>query len=293
MNEDIFIFTISYNCGKILKKALETFYKYHDHKIHVFGTYKDFKYLKEFSSKLEFIEMSSDDILTKYYEHGHYGTAYIFAKVLKREYGDYNKIIHFDSDLIFRDECISDIINSFDEGFDLIGQRRNYKNNKCNRNDLDNLPDVVGTCFFGANLNKINDYDFNVLHKMIVGAYNPYQHPILDFFDPVSFDIINNGGKVKYLLNENFGGMDENGNQDNGYLELNKLMDFGKKIIHFAGIGSGMNFYNNGNKNVPSSYADWAKERYALYVKLFYDEDIEINFNKKTLELIKNKLFIK
>ena len=30
---------------------------------------------------------------------------------------------------------------------------------------------------------------------MVAGYYNPAGHPVMDFFDPVSFDIINNGGK--------------------------------------------------------------------------------------------------
>lgn len=286
---DIFIFTIAYNCGKILKKALETFFKYHPtQKIHVFGTYKDFKELKEFQKNIEYIELSEDINLRECYKHGHLGTAYIFTKVLQKEYGDYDKIIHFDSDVIFRQECLSDILNGFKDGYDIIGQRRSYEKNKCNRTDLIGLPDVIGTCFFGINLNKISKYDFQTLHRMIVGYYNPYNHPIMDFFDPVSFDILNNGGKIKYLNNVEYGSSDENGNWDNNNLELNTLFDFGEKFIHFAGIGSGMNFYNNGNGSVPDSYADWAKERFSLYMKLFYNEDLSIPYNIKTYNKIKS-----
>lgn len=286
---DIFIFTIAYNCGKILKKALETFFKYHPtQKIHVFGTYKDFKELKEFQKNIEYIELSEDINLRECYKHGHLGTAYIFTKVLQKEYGDYDKIIHFDSDVIFRQECLSDILNGFKDGYDIIGQRRSYEKNKCNRTDLVGLPDVIGTCFFGINLNKISKYDFQTLHRMIVGYYNPYNHPIMDFFDPVSFDVLNNGGKIKYLNNVEYGSSDENGNWDNNNLELNTLFDFGEKFIHFAGIGSGMNFYNNGNGSVPNSYADWAKERFSLYMKLFYNEDLSIPYNIETYNKIKN-----
>ena len=65
---DVFIFTEAYNCGKILKKALESFFLYHPgQKVHVFGTYKDFKELKEFKNNLEFIEMSDDARLKEYY----------------------------------------------------------------------------------------------------------------------------------------------------------------------------------------------------------------------------------
>ncbi len=290
--KDVFIFTICYNCGKILKKSLESFFKYHPEvKIHVFGTHKDFRELKEFNENLEFIELSTDETLKNLYKNGHLGTAYIWTKVLKKEYGNYEQIIHFDSDIIFKQECLSDIYNAFNEGYDLVGQRRSYENNKCNRNDLKGMPDVVGTCFFGLKLNKLSDYDFTTLHRMVVGYYNPFNQPILDFFDPVSFDVLNNDGKIKYLHFDDYGSTDENGSSENKFGELNTMFDFGEKIIHFAGVGSGMNFYINGNGQVPDSYANWAKERYALFVKLFYDEDlINIKYDEKIYNKIQEYL---
>lgn len=288
MNNDTFIFTICYNCGKILKKALETFFKFHpDEKVHVFGTAKDFKELKDFKQNLEFIELSGDDILKQYYKNGHMGTAYVFTKVLKKEYGDYKKIIHFDSDVIFREECLSDITTGFDEGYDLVGQRRSYEKNRCNRKDLVGLPDLIGTCIFGANIDKISDYDFNTLHRMVVGYHNPIGQPVLDFFDPVCFDIINNGGKIKHLDFNDYGASNEDGSWENIYPELNLLFDFGKKFVHFAGIGSGMNFYYNGDGSVPVSYSGWAKERFSMYVKLFYNEDLTVMYNEDTYNKLK------
>lgn len=290
-DNNIFIFSICFNCGKILKKALESFFKYHpEQKVHVFGTVKDFKDLKEFKNNLEFIELSSDDKLKEYYKNGHLGTAYIFAKVLNKEYGNYNKVIHFDSDVIFREECLSDIISGFEQGYDLIGQRRSYEKNRCNRNDLVGIKDVVGTCFFGVNLDKISTHDFDTLHRMVVGYYNPHSHPILDFFDPVSFEILYNDGKIKYLDFNDYGASNENGSWENLYPELNLLFDFGKKFVHFAGIGSGMNFYYNGSGSVPTSYSDWAKERFSMYMKLFYNEDLSIKYNIDTFNNIKENL---
>lgn len=291
MNNDIFTFTICYNCGQILRKGLETFFAFHPEvTVHVFGTSKDFKQLKGIVGNLEFIELSGDDKLKEYYKNGHLGTAYIVTKVLRGDYGSYKKVIHFDSDVIFRAECLSDITNGFNDGYDLIGQRRSYEKNRCNRNDLVGLPDLVGTCFFGVNLDKISKYDFDILHNMVAGYYNPYGTPILDFFDPVSFDIIKNEGKVKYLDFNGYGASNEDGSWDNEFPELNKLFDFGKKFIHFAGIGSGMNFYYNGNGSVPASYADWAKERFSMYMKLFYNEDLNVEYNKDTYEKIKIQL---
>lgn len=290
MNKDIFVFAICYNCGKILKKALESFIKFHPEQIvHVFGTYKDFKELKQFKKNLEFVELSDDLLLKEYYKNGHLGTTYIFTKVLRKEYGNYTKVIHFDADTIFREECLSDVISGFNDGFDLIGQRRSYEKNKCGRTDLAGVPDVICTCFFGINLEKISNYDFQTLHRMAVGYYNPHGEPILDAFDPVCFDVLHNGGKIKFLNFNDYGSSDESGSWKNDYEELNNLFDFGKKFVHFAGIGSGMNFYYNGSGSVPKSYVDWAKERFSMYMKLFYNEDIEVKFNENTFNILKKQ----
>lgn len=282
------IFTEAYNCGKIARKALESFAKYHKQTVHVVGTHKDFKELKGLKN-IEIIDVSSDEHLKQLYKNGHLGTAYIFAKAITRRYGNFDRVIHFDSDVIFRSECISDIQQGFEEGYDLIGQRRCYDNNRCNRDDIRGigLADVVGTCFFGVNVDSISKYDFTTIQKMIVGYHNPFNHPILDFFDPVSFDIMNNGGKIKYLDFKDYGSTNASGSLDNGYEEINSIFDFGDKFIHFAGIGSGMNFYYNGNGNVPPTYTEWAKKRFSLYMKVFYDEDIDFEYDQKDYELLK------
>lgn len=286
--EDVFIFTTAHKCGKIAKKALEKFSEFHNLKVHVIGTKEDFKELKKIKN-VEFIDLGSDNLLQQYYKNGHLGTAYIFSKAIKKEFGNYKYIIHFDSDVIFKEECISDITERFKEGYDLIGQRRCYENNRGNDKRFHGigLPDVIGTCFFGVNIESIGNYDFNTLHKMVMGYYNPYNHPILDFFDPVSFDIINRGGKVFYLSPEDYGSTDKSGSLDNGFKEINEVFDFGKKFVHFSGIGSGMNFYYNGNGNVPPTYTEWAKKRFSLYMKVFYDEDIEFEYDQKDYELLK------
>lgn len=286
MNDDVFIFAIGYNCGKVLNKMLESFHAHHDAKIHIIGTRKDFKNAMVHPNN-EYIDVSEDKVLAELFKQGHVGTSYVWTKVITGQYGACKKIVQIDSDVIFREEALSDILTKFDEGYDLIGPRRPYKNNKCNRDDIRHLEDVVSTYFLGVNLEKISKYDFNTLHRMIVGYYCPAGNPILDFFDPVSFDIIRNGGRVCYLPSQDYGSTDENGDSDNGHQQMNSLYDFGNKLIHFAGIGSGQNFVNNGNGNVPATYTEWAKKRFSLYMKVFYDEDINVEYDQSDYELLK------
>lgn len=291
MNNDIFIFAIAYNCGKVLNKMLESFHEHHDAKIHIIGTHTDFKQAVKHKNN-EYIEVSTDDQLKEYFKQGHLGTSYVWSKVITGQYGACKKIIQIDSDVIFRKECLSDITSKLSEGYDLVGPRRAYKNIKTipahiQESEIRNLEDVVSTFFLGVNLEKISDYDFNTLHKMIAGYHNPIGHAIIDFFDPVSFDILKNNGKIHYLDFKDYGSCNDNGEFDNGYPKMNELYDFGNKIIHFAGIGSGMNFYYNGNGNVPPTYTEWAKKRFSLYMKMFYNEDIEIKYEEEDYKLLK------
>jgi hypothetical protein len=48
-----------------------------------------------------------------------------------------------------------------------------------------------------------------------------------------------------------------------------------------------MNFYYNGNGSVPETYTEWAKKRFSLYMKVFYDEDLDFEYEQEDYELIK------
>lgn len=292
MSNKTYIFTEAYDCGLILKKCLESFFEYHpDVIVHVFGTAKDFKELGKFKN-VEYMELSEDQELRECFKHGHMGTAHIGARVIKEFSVGYDYIIHFDSDVVFRKESLSLLTNKIDEGYDLIGPRRCYKNNMNGKTDLANLADVSQTYFYAFNVNKISSYDFATLRQMIVGYHNPLGHPILDYFDPVSFDILKNGGKIFFLSPDDVGGLTEEGNRKNKYIDLNSDMDFGDNLMHFAGIGSGMKFYYKGIGTAHKSYADWAIKRFGLYHKLFYDKDLDnIEINPSMYEMLKKELY--
>jgi hypothetical protein len=83
MNEEIYIFTECYNCGEILKKSLETFYKYHNFKVHIFGKKEDFEKLGDIKNHPNniFEDETNNNVLDNLYKQGHAGTSYIFAKV--------------------------------------------------------------------------------------------------------------------------------------------------------------------------------------------------------------------
>jgi hypothetical protein len=104
----------------------------------------------------------------------------------------------------------------------------------------------------------------------------------------VSFDILKNCGKIFFLDSDLVGGLTMEGNRLNKYIEPNKDMDFGENLIHFAGVGSGMSFYNNKN-NAYQGYQDWSIKRFVLYYKLFYNEELNSNYDIVKYELL-NKI---
>jgi len=283
---DNFIYTEAVNCGLILKKCLETFFKYHPNvNVHVFGFENDLNEVNIFPNVIPH-DITNDNDCKRFYQNGHLGTAYIGAKVITEYAKNHKYIIHFDSDIIFREECLSFLIDKIESGYDLIGPRRCYEKNMNGRTDLIGLPDLVQTYFYAYNREKITTNNFSILQNMIVGYHSPKGYPILDYFDPVSFEILDNGGNIYFLDSDNFGGLTINGDKKNKYYEFNEDTDFGEKLIHFAGIGSGMKFYYYGG-NTHDGYIKWAIRRFGMYYKLFYDE----SFNGIEIDEHKYKIF--
>lgn len=272
---NVFIYTEIYNCGKIGRIFLDSFCKYHPNEtIHVYGTPKDFAVIIP-KPNIVFLDISKNTTILNAFNNGHLGTAMLWALLIKERPEKY--LIHIDSDVICRKECISDLFAGINEGFDLIGPIRNYKHNPNNRDDIRHLADVTQTLFFAFNRELVSTkWSYDLLTSMCRGNDNPLGHSVIDFFDPVMFDILNNGGKIKILSMEDYGGCDYYGKRNtNSFPEANQIIDFGQKLAHFSAVGSGMHYYHNWSKiNVPQSYMTYAVDKYALFCKIFYNEDI-------------------
>ncbi len=128
----VFIWTEIFNCGKIGKIALESFNKHHPQTIvHVYGVPKDFEIVKHVPN-LEFHDIPTN--IQASFRQGHLGTATLWASLIQTRPEQH--MIHFDSDVIFRQECISDILIKLNEGYSLVGPIRNYINNPNGRDDV-------------------------------------------------------------------------------------------------------------------------------------------------------------
>jgi hypothetical protein len=287
-----FIYMDVYRCAKIARVAVESYIQhYKAAKIYLYGVSEDFKWFEDLNShgNVVCVDISNDFLLLKRWNiHGHWGTAHLWAKLIKERNEDF--LIHLDSDIVFRGAALDPIFKQIEAGFDLIGSSRNYKNNFNKRDDVRHLSDLVQTAIFAFNRHKISEHPFEELVQMCRGNYNPLGHPVIDFFDPVMFEMIKNGAKVFYLEIEEYGGTHRDGHRNNKYGELNKYFDIGDLFLHFASVGSGMKyFYDPFTRFFTSdSYVQHGVERYWLFCRVFYQQNLPIEHLGKAEKIYQN-----
>lgn len=262
-------------CAPIANVMIESFFRFHPaYTMHVYYSNNETEAMaaleKKFPGKVQGI-LIPQDVLNAFNIAGHRGTAKIIASVMQPR----NKyVIHIDSDVVIMQECISHMQQLFDEGYDLIGSRRSYKNNPAGIIVDERAQDVVSTYFMGVNTEKISTgIKYDLLENLCQGAANVYDFPVLDFFDGVSFDILRNGGKIAFLDPELYGGQNEQGNKKTS-IPFNLHLDAGKNLVHFGGVASGYAHIQNKFKTA-ESYTSWAVYRYLLFAELFLDEDTD------------------
>ena len=274
---EVFIWTEAFNCGEILSPMLSSYVKHNKHPIHVYGTSKDLKEISIDSHLIvprtldnkRLLFKSIEERILSGYTRGHLGTAILWEYLIRTR--QEKVFIHLDADTIFLEDTISELINSIViEGYAVSGSRRPYKNRPYRKNGkdsrkLDQYPDAINTDCFAFNSNFIKKHPPALLRRKILGRRTSLR-PVIDFFDPVTFDIIKNGGKIKYM-----------DSPDGGFQSLlNAESHFIKKRISFAAVGSGCNFFKNGYIGIPEGYATFALQSYSLYASQFLEKNIEI-----------------
>jgi hypothetical protein len=287
--EKVFVWTEAFNCSELLDPMLKSYLTHHNHKIHVFATEKDFEdvritsplIVREILSKSSIKGKIVEKILLSKFKSGHSGTAYLWAHLITSRK---EKIfLHVDADTIFVNESLNDLINAIcQDNYSLAGSRRPYKFRVYRRNGKDgqmlNLrPDVVNTDCFAFTLEYIKKFPKFWLRRKIKGKRISFR-PIVDFFDPISFEIMSKGGKVKYMDSP------ENGSSS----VTNNSSDFMQRRISFAAVGSGINIYKNPKIKTSKGYAKFALASYSLYSKEILGIDLGLE-SLKDMELV-NKI---
>ncbi len=276
VNEKVFIWTEAFNCGEILNPMLESFIKHNNHELNVFGSRQDLGHVKVKSPLLKFNSYGTGSNALKLenkiqdkYNQGHKGTAELWANIIMKRKERY--FLHLDADTIFLADVVSELLDAvLSKGFNLAGARRPYYHRTYRKigtdgKRLDKLPDVVATDCFIFDKSFINLHPAWYLKRKIEGR-RPVRHPVIDFFDPISFEIISKGGKVLYLDSPSIGSIGP----------ANTDSDFHLKRISFAAVGSGSNFFKNQNVKTSPGYKSFALASYSLFCQYLLDKDIGI-----------------
>ena len=274
--EEVFIWTEAFNCGEILNPMLSSYLKHNKSLIHVFGTEKDFQEVSFESKLVKFEKLDTkrrfrtvESKILKGYKNGHKGTAILWEYIINSR--PEKIFIHLDSDTIFLGEVISDLIKAtMIEGYAIVGSRRAYKNRGYRKEGkdgqlLDLRPDVVNTDCFAFNKKFIKKFPRFWLRRKIHGR-RVSTKPVVDFFDPVTFEIIKKGGLIKYIDSPNSG----------FHSVINYNSRFMEARISFAAVGSGCNFFKNGHEGVPGGYWGYALASYSLFAREFLNKDIGV-----------------
>jgi hypothetical protein len=274
---EVFIWTEAFNCGEILQPMLESYIKHNNYPIHVFGKNSDLEKIsiksdliicKTLSSERSFFSTIEKRVLAGY-KNGHQGTAILWEHLINSR--SESIFIHLDSDTIFLDDVISDLVNAIKvDGYSIAGSRRPYRFRPYRQEGRDgyNLnvrPDCINTDCFAFSPNYISKNPRFWLRRKILGKRVSI-YPVVDFFDPVTFEILKKGGKIKYMDSPNEG----------LHSIPNKESKFIKSRISFAAVGSGCNFHKNGFKGIPIGYSSFAIASFSLYSREFLNSDIGV-----------------
>jgi len=274
---EIFIWTEAFNCGEILNPMLCSYVKHHNYPIHVFGSKSDFNeveiksdmiILETLSNRNRPFSISEAKILNAY-KSGHKGTAALWSHIIisRKE----KIFIHLDSDTIFLNDVVTDLIQAIKvEGNSIAGSRRAYKNRGYRKSgkdgqQLNQRPDCVNTDCFAFTSEYISKWPKFWLTRKISGR-RVSMKPVVDFFDPVTFEIIKKSKKIKYMDSPS----------DGYHSTLNHQSKFMESRISFAAVGSGCNFYKNGHKGIPEGYSGFALASYSLFAKELLGKNIDV-----------------
>lgn len=273
----IFIWTEAFNCGEILNPMLSSYIKHHSHPIHIFGSKEDFREVtiksdliifENLRKKTKFFSISEYKVLNGY-KKGHEGTAILWEHIINSR--NERILIHLDSDTIFLNDVVTDLVYAIqDEGYHIAGSRRAYKHRNYRREGrdgqkLDLRPDCVNTDCFAFTKEYFRKHPRFWLKRKILGKRVSLK-PVVDFFDPITFEIIKNGGRIKFM---------DSPDQSISSI-INHESEFMKNRISFAAVGSGCNFYKNGSDGIPNGYSNFALSSYSLYSSYLLHKDIGI-----------------
>jgi len=256
---------------------LSSFTAHHSFPIHVYTTDSEAAKLKQTqgvrclrapSSPISALYKNSYKRVLEGYKRGHLGTARLWSNVIQSRNEDI--LIHVDADTVFLADCITPLLEELSRGAEMVGTRRpyllrTYRKEGRDGRMLDKHPDALNTDLIAFRRKAIPKRFGPFLTRKIQGK-RPVLYPVIDFFDPVVFDMIRKGRNLRYVDSP------ESGSQSTPNFESPLFQN----RISFAAVGSGCNFYKNPQVSTSPGYRDYALASFALFSKHLLGVDIGI-----------------
>lgn len=267
---ELFIWTECFNCPDLIRAVSQSMFEHHPElELNVFCFGNESSSIKApANTKVRYLGKHFLNPLYKRDEKGvadgfkkksHLGTARAWANIIQSNPAKY--YLHIDSDQIFLDDLLTEIIDRLKQGFSIVGTRRPYFHRgyrKSGRDgaQLDLRQDAVNTDLMGFTREVVGNLWSPVAVRKIRGRRTSLK-PVVDFFDPVFFDAMGRGLSVFYL--------DSNDQGAKG--KCNEESRFFRDRLVFAAVGSGANFWKNPKSVSSHGYREFALQSYALWRK--------------------------
>jgi len=226
---------------------------------------KNVKVLTVPDGLLSWVYRTDNKSILQGFKKGHLGTARLWSNLFRSRSEEV--LLHLDADTVFLGNVLEGVHAAIEADFDVVGtrrpyQRRTYRLDGDDAKALNRLPDVVNTDLMAVRRSSIPNLFSPLLTRRIRGKRG-IRHPIIDFFDPITFEIIRNGGQVYYLDSPNQG----------NHSVTNFESSFFEKRLVFSAVGSGFNFTVNPEVATSPSYKEFAIASYSLYSKYLLDTE--------------------
>ena len=296
---NLFIWTEAFNCAELLNPVLKSFCKTSKYRINAYIFDYEFDKINFFNDQVTYhriptkfdIRNAKRSLIGKWirsgYKKGHLGTARFWSYLIKSRKEKY--FVHFDSDILFLEDSISEFEVGFSKGAACIGRRRMYLFNKNSTNKVRGIKDCIDTVFFGFKTNILRLLPYFLLIPLIrgVGSIN-YFWKTLDFFDKVTL-LLSKFGKIVYLDSPEAGVS----------AEVNYDSEFNKSFIEiFSAVGTGCAVWNRFgsaadlNLDKLSDYQKYALSNYSFYAKYILKKPIDFPSTEDT-KLLKKLIALK
>lgn len=275
MRADPYIWTEALGCGEILPPMLASYLHHHELPIHVFIYTEDLEFLPKDNRVIPVLMTESKNSIIKRsaleaaFSTGHAGTALLWARIIHTVRSQ--NLIHLDADTVFTGNVVN-LLLRYKQNASVVGSRRPYRNSSARKGfrklQLRFRPDAVNThCFlFDPNLLEMNEKSLvNSILAKERSFLNKIFHPVLDFFDPVTFQLKKTGG-IHYMDSAHQG----------KHGTYSREGDLESRMISFSAVGSGSSIYKGKSTVSSETYREFALQSYALYSKYLLDKSLDL-----------------